>query len=434
MPIPTPHSGENQQAFVSRCIGAVSGEFPAEGQAAAVCYQAWRDRKSSMKEQLLESIRKRSGRSGVLTADRYFRSIESCFEGGFCPTKLFKSASQEQWAKALKESEGHLTYSSNRMKFDVKSIKAASDVPAIEDAIRDDQIRAKALAIVDGVLTTTKRDRDGDILETKGAHVDPMLPLLWQHISVAPIGKMLRILKHTDKILIAQFAIANTELGEDTLKLIEIGALRISHGFDPIDYELLEDEKGWHFKEWEMFEASGVSVPSNTEAVWTAYSRNALKSDAVRGWAKNSFDARTKQGIGFDLPPLNKGDRITADWLNKLRDAALASSEIKKALSDEPPCSCKSKTPEPEVKAMDEMCKCPECGHKGPMSEFMDDGMKEMPRSFDVLRKKLVMEAFSQPPEEIRKIVLSLQGVADLADARTEEAAWQSAFEEMGLE
>lgn len=256
-----------------------------------------------MKEQLLESIRKRSGRTGVLTADRYFRSIEACFEGGFCPTKLFKSASSDQWAKALKEAEEHFTYSTPWMKFDTKSIKAASEVSAIEDAIKDQEIRKKALAIVDGVLTTTKRDRDHDILETKGAKVDPMLPLLWQHISVAPIGKMLRILKHTDKILTAQFAIVNTDLGEDALKLIEIEALRISHGFEPIEWELLEDEKGWHFKVWEMYEASGVSCPSNTDAVWTAHSRNQFKSEAVRGWAKKGFDGRKRHGIGFDVKP-----------------------------------------------------------------------------------------------------------------------------------
>jgi hypothetical protein len=46
MPLPRPNKGEQQSDFVSRCIGFVKGEGPdtPNEQAAAMCYQKWRDR------------------------------------------------------------------------------------------------------------------------------------------------------------------------------------------------------------------------------------------------------------------------------------------------------------------------------------------------------------------------------------------------------
>lgn len=255
------------------------------------------------KTALLKSIRERSGHSGVLTADRYFRSIESCFDGGFCPTTVFKDASQEQWTKALKESESRLTYTSNRLKFKSESLKTPDDGSEFQAMIAGHARAAKALGIVDGILTTTKRDRDRDILETKGAIVDPKMPLLWQHSPFAPMGTLLKVLKHTDQILICRFAIADTAIGEDAMKLIEIGALRISHGFDPREWDMLDDEEGFHFKSFEVFEGSGVSIPSNTDAEFTAFSRNRLKSAPVRQFIKAKYDARPKQGISMEFKP-----------------------------------------------------------------------------------------------------------------------------------
>jgi hypothetical protein len=51
MPIPTPKKGENQKAFVSRCMStkAMIQEFSDKKQRAAVCYQKWRDRKKESK-------------------------------------------------------------------------------------------------------------------------------------------------------------------------------------------------------------------------------------------------------------------------------------------------------------------------------------------------------------------------------------------------
>lgn len=45
MPIPKPNTGETQDNFISRCMEFVLGEGGTDqDQAAAICYQKWRDR------------------------------------------------------------------------------------------------------------------------------------------------------------------------------------------------------------------------------------------------------------------------------------------------------------------------------------------------------------------------------------------------------
>ena len=48
MPIPSPQSGENQDAFVNRCMrdSVMTEDFPDAPQRAAVCHQSWRRRKT----------------------------------------------------------------------------------------------------------------------------------------------------------------------------------------------------------------------------------------------------------------------------------------------------------------------------------------------------------------------------------------------------
>lgn len=40
-PIPSPSGNEDEQKYISRCIGEIIGEYDAEGQAYAVCKAKW---------------------------------------------------------------------------------------------------------------------------------------------------------------------------------------------------------------------------------------------------------------------------------------------------------------------------------------------------------------------------------------------------------
>lgn len=239
----------------------------------------------AVRNDLIKSIRSRSTRSGVLTADRYFSAIKSCFtgcEGGFCPTKLFEAGTEEQWSKELRKAQRKLTFCNDAMLIVPETVT--------KSIAGDDEVTGSILNF-NAIVTTSNRDRDKDILDTKGAVLDPRAPLLWQHIPMQPIGKLVRQISNTGNKLIAKFAIADTALGRDAAALIELGALRISHGFDPTEYEPNDDD-GFTFSKFLIYEISVVSVPANEDAVITAYSRKQLKSALIGGWAKSYFDGR----------------------------------------------------------------------------------------------------------------------------------------------
>lgn len=149
----------------------------------------------------------------------------------------------------------------------------------------------KSLMDFECIVTTARRDRDGDVLEPKGAIVDPKMPLLWQHVPFQPIGRMVRLVEQSDDKVAARFMIADTALGHDTAVLVEAGCLRISHGFSPIQYNPLKDDSGkdlggWHIDKYAMMEASVVSIPSNVDAEITAFSRSKLTHPLVKSWCK----------------------------------------------------------------------------------------------------------------------------------------------------
>lgn len=257
---------------------------------------------------LLKSIRSRNSRTGVITADRYLRSIEQCFNGGFCPTEVVKCASRDQWSKAIEEAESKLCYTDDDMRVDTKSIAKG------EDGV------SGIIMKFDAIITTTKVDRDGDIMLTAGATVDTDMPLLWQHTPFQPIGKLVRVIEHTDSLLGARFIVADIPLGRDASVLIEMGALRISHGFDPIEFEPRKDEdEGWLFQKFNIYEVSVVSIPSNIDAVITAFSRDKLHTPMVKAWAQKFYDERPVQGKGLDLH-VSIGDRPQASKWNALVD------------------------------------------------------------------------------------------------------------------
>lgn len=151
------------------------------------------------------------------------------------------------------------------------------------------------LATFDATITTGKKDRDGDILEPEGASVDPNMALLWQHDYKQPIGKLAAVTEKSAERVAGRFMLADTELAKDALVLLKLGALRISHGFRPVEFEPMKD--GYRFSKFEIMEASLVSVPSNTDAVVTALDEGKFCSAIVKAWAGElAAPSRTEEG------------------------------------------------------------------------------------------------------------------------------------------
>lgn len=235
--------------------------------------------------QLVNAIQCRtatSSRWGIGTVMQYIKSCEP-----FLPESLLKS---NEWQLALKNAESLLSWCDEGMgdaELIRKSVSEGTDVPA------------RFCATVDGVLTSSRQDRDGDILMSKGMIVDPNMPLLWQHIPVQPTGRLLKTLDHTEQCIKVKWGIVDTAFGRDNAILCKAGCLRFSHGFKPHKFEPISQKgpndgtpAGWKVLEGEIREGSLVSIPSNVDAVVTAFSQGKLSTPLVKSWAKQFYDAR----------------------------------------------------------------------------------------------------------------------------------------------
>jgi HK97 family phage prohead protease len=158
----------------------------------------------------------------------------------------------------MKTNEIHRTATSD---LGEKTLQTGTDGAALREGI---------LAEFTGTLTTKSEDRDGDILESKGANLDPRMPLLFNHSTAHPVGKFLSVVSRDNDGVVGKFAIVDSDLGRDVLKLIKIGALRLSIGFKPSEFEPRKGGKGFLVKAFEIVETSLVAVPSNREAIISA--------------------------------------------------------------------------------------------------------------------------------------------------------------------
>jgi len=239
-------------------------------------------------EELLAAVNKRGyGLNRIGTAEPYLKTVAGA-TGTLAPRDLGKYAGAT-WEAALKASKNTLVYRND----DMKTVKRYSE-QELKNAVTEGP---KPIAMFDAVLTSIKQDRDGDILHPDGAEIDPSAPLLWQHNPVEPIGRLFKTLKQDKDHAAGQLGIADIPLGHDAAYLTEFGALRISHGFKPKEFQPIQGKdadtfSGFDILKYEMMEVSLVSVPSNTDAIITAFSRMKLGTPIAKSWAKSFYMAR----------------------------------------------------------------------------------------------------------------------------------------------
>lgn len=264
---------------------------------------------ANVKRLMARGVKNRIG-----TADMYLRTLAKC-TGNLCPTERSRYSGTE-FEKRLKEAAQIPVYGNDLMPYTsfVKSGLKATDT--------EGGSKLAPLCRIEGVYTSTKRDRDRDILEAGGCEVDKQMPVLWQHDPTAPIGAHREIITQDKSRVIGAYEIADTPLGADAAYLAEFGALRHSHGFRPKEFEPITEKDGghevitgFHVTAFEMMEISLVSVPSNTDAVITGLSRGKLKSPIAKSWAgalesKRSKYYRTGFGV-MALRPAKAGSAAT---------------------------------------------------------------------------------------------------------------------------
>lgn len=250
----------------------------------------------NLHDQLLNSAKENHSNYGIMPASRYLQDMAGCLEGDYCPAQVMGLATTTEWTKALKTASNKLTYSSPECRFDTKSLDTAKGY----------------ILTATGIMSTSNMDVDGDILEAKGASFEANLPFLWQHIVMQPVGKALetnvetiKLSKDKDEavdavIFKAGILDVGNGLGRDTALLIEMDSLRISHGFEAKSADPIKGA-GWHVKEYTTFEISGVTLPANTDAVFTEFSKekSRFQSEPVKAWLKGHYDTRKRLWKGW---------------------------------------------------------------------------------------------------------------------------------------
>lgn len=152
--------------------------------------------------------------------------------------------------------------------------------------------------IIKGIASTPSPDRADDIVDPQGAKFALPIPFLWQHMHSQPIGEVTEAVV-TDKGIEVTVQIAKIEEEgklkdriDEAWQSIKSGLVKgLSIGFRGLTVEDIPRSWGLHFKEWEWFELSAVTVPANAEASITE-----IKT------ISKSFEQQEKSALGDELP------------------------------------------------------------------------------------------------------------------------------------
>jgi SpoVK/Ycf46/Vps4 family AAA+-type ATPase len=258
----------------------------------------------SVNQQVIAAVRSRNGRKaefgyGVTTADKYVsqvvKAMPGCVDADLEKEAAYKLVACNQDMVTEEKATNEVEWK--------KLVPSGVDVPK------------GTMMVFRHVITTPREDRDKDVLLTEGATLDPKAPLLWQHMHVFPIGKVLAKVQHDKNVLRAVSAIIEMpgDLGKiagDAVSLVEAEVMRISHGFNVSEFEprkQADDEEfpGFLIRGFEIMEVSLVSIPSNVDAEIELFSAGKLKSDLFQKHAKYLADQRPVQKQGWT---------VTASW------------------------------------------------------------------------------------------------------------------------
>lgn len=281
----------------------MNDEFPNENQRLAVCNNLAEGKAVSVHDSVLTAIRNRKDHQaefgyGITTADQYVkRVLKEC--GGTIAAEVFKVDDDGSF---MERAANTLVYANPDMVVEEKETNSSS-IMLLPDGT---DLPKHTLMTMQHVLTTSREDRDKDVLETEGAVLDPKAPLLWQHMHTLPIGKVIATVAHTPKMLkVVTVLLDLNDVTNDAAKLIEADALRFSHGFRALEFEERKKEgmefPGFRITKFEIMEASLVSVPSNTDAEMELFSNNKLKSDFFKAHAKHYLSTRPTQVVGTNV-------------------------------------------------------------------------------------------------------------------------------------
>ena len=170
--------------------------------------------------------------------------------------------------------------------------------------------------IITGIATTISPDREDDIVDPLGAKFTLPIPFLWQHDHSRPIGEVIAATV-TDKGIEVEVQIAQIheqgrlkERIDEAWQAINSGLVKgLSIGIRGKEYNYIDGSIGVHFKEWDWYELSAVTIPANMEATITAVKKlsepqaeaPAVSEKPVGETTKNHVIVNFKRPVGHGV-------------------------------------------------------------------------------------------------------------------------------------
>jgi HK97 family phage major capsid protein/HK97 family phage prohead protease len=186
--------------------------------------------------------------------------------------------------------------------------------------------------VIDGIASTPTPDRMGDIVEPLGAKFKTPMPLLWQHDSQQPVGRV-EFAKPTAKGIpyrahlpkVAEPGRLKDRIDEAVQSIRYRVVAAVSIGFRALanGVEQMKDG-GLRFKEWEWLELSLVTIPANAEASITSIKSLDTALRAASGHTKSDVTAKPG-GSGTSTTNRPKGNAMkTLQVMREERDTKSA--------------------------------------------------------------------------------------------------------------
>ncbi len=259
---------------------------------------------------LLEQIQQRradglhveSFRYGIRLASDYVQPVLDRMGVDKCYRHFAKG--NRSWDDVVKEAKRTLVYANPEMEgIEDCSAGAYRFKQLMQDAPDSIELPKNALMVFRFTLTSSRKDRDGDVLHADGVTVDPKMLLLWQHVHTAPLGKYLYTFsQNPSRVKCVSCIIDMNELCHDCAVMVDNKMARFSHGFRATNFNKIKegprgDQGGFEVKSCEIMEHSMVTVPANPDAeqeeiILSLVDGSKLKSAVMKSMAEGIREKR----------------------------------------------------------------------------------------------------------------------------------------------
>lgn len=165
--------------------------------------------------------------------------------------------------------------------------------------------------IIEGIATSPKVDRMGDIVDPMGLTFAKVIPLLLFHDSTLPVGQVSLGRPTKDGVPFTAYLPKVTEPGtvkdrvDEAWQSVKYGLIpAVSIGFRILDDAMERIATGWKYLKAEIMELSLVPIPAQDQAIITGF--KSMDASAIR--LVKQFDVGAPAAIGTrafngDLPP-----------------------------------------------------------------------------------------------------------------------------------